>query len=685
MPMPLNPRSADPSVGENAGKPASRCSQTTPAGPSGRTPSVDPSPPIKIVARPALTRTLDRLILAAAAMAALLCLLSPAGHDQLWFLLMADRWRHGVALYGPALFDSNPPLIVWLSAIPLALAAAAHTVGIHLVPALTAHLPSSSLQALRAATTLLQPLSAATLWAKLLVLLALTLTAALSLPPLRRLVPRLDSATHRWLLFAFLTLAAVIPARDFGQRDHLAGLLCLPYILAAATTLLRTPLPSSVASAPILHPPLARTLRLSIALLAALGLALKPQQVLLVIAVELTRLLLWLRTSRHPAPSAHQHAVAASPDSTLNPAVSSHPGRTHTTSHPAHAGRTPIPLFRLEPAVLLLTGLLYLVLIRQLTPAYVTVALPLLHQTYWAIAHLNTLALLREAPQLDLLALTTVALVLWQQSHPVPRSSASQITHTSLQVIASQPQRIAGPHLNPAILLLLAAGVGATLAYHLQATGWYYQQLPALTCFGAALALALLDPLSRLADLPRRLPALAACLSTVAVVLTAFFLRDLLLPGRPIVTSPDPAFFAALPPGTPVAILTTSVEDSMMPIAEHHLLWAQRTNNLWLLPAVLRLEDPHPTPLARSHALTPAQLTALDTRQHRAMLEDLTRWRPTLILVERCQDLRVHCQELEDRHDDLLAWLIRDLALRSLWQRYRPGPTLGDYDSWILR
>ena len=46
-------------------------------------------------------------------------LLPAAGHDQMWLLYAADLVRHGTKLYGLQLFESNPPLIAWISVTPL--------------------------------------------------------------------------------------------------------------------------------------------------------------------------------------------------------------------------------------------------------------------------------------------------------------------------------------------------------------------------------------------------------------------------------------------------------------------------------------------------------------------------------------------------------------------------------------
>jgi len=510
------------------------------------------------------------LILAAAGMAALLALLPAAGHDQLWFLMMAHRWLAGAQLYGPEIFDSNPPGIVWLSVIPVSLA---HTL----------HLPE-------------------TFTAKLVVTIVETATSFLSLFFLRRARP----ATKRYeipaLLFAAIVLFYVVPARDFGQRDQMLAFLILPYILAAAIPYRTAPLT------------LART---TAAILAAVAVCLKPHHALIPIAVELTLLF----TATHS------------------------PLTTRLRN-----------LFRPEPIVLTLLGLTFLVAIHHLTPLYFTAALPIIRDTYWAIGHLSIPALSVEA--IELLILAAISLILYLRTKPR----------------------------DPLITLLLVAATAATLAYFIQGTGWYYQQLPAICLFATALTLQLLDlyatkPLT----LPSWLPKTTAALTVLALALTTYFTGSPFTQDRAFaITSPDPAFFTSLSPNTPVAILTTSVDAAMMPIARYHLTWAQRTNNLWLLPAILRSETP--TAGAPPTRILPSTtITTLDTLQHRWMVEDLTRWHPELILIHRCQQASVHCQELEDRHDDLLAFFQRDPAFAALWQRYTYTGSRGEFDAYTLK
>ncbi len=516
-------------------------------------------------------RTFVFLAWTAAAMAALLAFLPAAGHDQLWFLLMARRWIGGATLYGPEIFDANPPFIVWLSALPVLLAQ-------------SLHLP-------------------ATLVAKTLVLFASLATALFCFRLLSAVWRPVRRGERPALLFAFIVLAFVLPARDLGQRDALAGVLVLPYVLAAARG----------------RSPVSALQRLAATLLASGAFCLKPQDALIAVAVEVMLLVDALGSTR--------------PES----------------------GRIKAVLNRWEILLLLGTGSLYLLAIRVFAPLYLTSALPVIRETYWAIGHLPLWGLFSEGIELLLLIGCVFILVIRYS----PASSATR--------------------------MFMVAGVGALLAYLFQGTGWYYQQLPALTLFGAALGLHLLDMAARRAlHSPAWMPVVIGSLCVLAVVLTTHFMGYPFTTDRAFdLTSPDPAFFRSLPPGTPVAILTTSVDEAMMPVERFGLTWAQRTNNLWLLPAILRSETPPPG-TAPGKRLTPLTLARLRSTQQTWMVEDLNRWRPQLVLVERCQDPAIACQVLEDRHDNLLAWFESDPAFQTLWQRYRYTGTRGRFDAYRL-
>lgn len=533
------------------------------------TPPLPDSTPLRILKR----RNKDIFVIltfAASCMAAMLCLLPAVGHDQLWCLYVAQRLLHGTKIYGPEILESNPPLIMAMLLLPAKLAS------------LTA-LPITALF-------------------KLGVLLLETASAIASLKLLRRLNPAITPAQLWALAFAFVTIFAALPARDFGQRDHLLAILCIPYVLAAAL--------DATPAAFRLNLPA----RLAIGITAGIGLSLKPHHLLVPIAIEAVLLF-------------------------------------------------KIRRLRAEPVAILATCLTYLAAIRLITPQYITDILPILRDTYWAIGHLTFPQLITAAIELHILAALTITLYLQQRRHSP----------------------------SPAIVFFLLAGAASTLAYYLQGTGWYYQQIPALSFFACALAL-LLTQLAHRKNMtaPRWSHTGIAALSILAIALTAHFsgytlTQPLTFPDG-LSNIPDPAFFTTLTPGTPVAILTTVVDDSVPPIRTHNLLWAQRENNLWTLPAILRNEAA-PNSIATappSHRLSPTRLAELSRLQHLWMVEDLTRWHPPLVLVLRCQDPAVSCQILEDRHDDLLAWFSRDPAFREIWQHYHLLRSSGPYDAYQL-
>jgi hypothetical protein len=296
----------------------------------------------------------------------------------------------------------------------------------------------------------------------------------------------------------------------------------------------------------------------------------------------------------------------------------------------------------------------YLLAIHQFAANYLTQVVPVLRDAYWAFGHLNWPQLVAESIQLHILAAMTLAAFFaagWRQTSPL-------------------------------VALLIAAGTAATFAYYLQGTGWYYQQLPALSFFALALTFLAIDAAeSRRLTMPRWAPAAAAALSLLALALTAYFTGYPFTPDRSFpIDTPDPSFFAGLAPGTPVATLTTTVDYTVPPAFKFNLTLAQRYPHLWMLPSILRSEDPQGAP--STHSLSPARVAELDALQHAAMREDFARWHPELVLVERCQDPAVHCQVLEDRHDDLLAWFLRDPGFRDIFAQYHYLRSSGPFDAY---
>lgn len=154
-------------------------------------------------------------------------------HDPAWYVYMAGEWLRGATLYRD-IVDTNPPLIVWLTAPPVALAQ-------------------------------LTGWGAPALFKGYVFVVAL---AALSYSA--RVVRSGWPAVQFPVVCAIVFLSLPFVKEEFGQREHLAVLLTLPYMLAAAP-------PAGVNST---------RAQVWVGIVGALGFAIKPYFVPAWLAVE---------------------------------------------------------------------------------------------------------------------------------------------------------------------------------------------------------------------------------------------------------------------------------------------------------------------------------------------------------------------------------------------------------------
>ncbi len=167
----------------------------------------------------------------------------PLNWDAAWYLEMASQFLEGRRLYVD-LVDINPPLIVWLSTIPVGIAGMTGLSG-----------PVSFLLFVLA-------LFGLSFWLSVRVLAA----GWTDRPEVRR-----------FLLLLLPAVLLLLPTINFGEREHLLMILAMPYLLLAAARLRR-----SVESAPLVSGPTA----VALGAMAGLGVALKPHFVLLPLLVE---------------------------------------------------------------------------------------------------------------------------------------------------------------------------------------------------------------------------------------------------------------------------------------------------------------------------------------------------------------------------------------------------------------
>ena len=183
---------------------------------------------------------------AAAAVLAALCAaaVGPAylNHDAAWYLHMVGVWLDGGTLYR-SVIDTNPPLIVFLTAVPV----------------LAARM-----------LALFEPMAF-----KAFVFVAAGLSTGAALPSIRRLWTTRSSRFLLASVYVFLVLPFV--KDDFGQREHLAIILAAPFILSSAAWAAGRPLRPG-------HDAI-------VGVFGGLGLALKPHLLLGWLAVEACLLL----------------------------------------------------------------------------------------------------------------------------------------------------------------------------------------------------------------------------------------------------------------------------------------------------------------------------------------------------------------------------------------------------------
>lgn len=163
--------------------------------------------------------------------------------DASSYLYWARLWLNGVPLYGPAIQEANPPLIIWISAAPVGIARL---------------LGCSSV-----------------IVAKICCLLACAASALIS----TRLLYRRTNLNAAWVrafgLAVFLLLIS-LPTLDFGQREHLLALLFTPYIVSCLKP-----------SARIARNRSGHFEQIAIGIAAGLAISLKPYHLVTLAAVEM--------------------------------------------------------------------------------------------------------------------------------------------------------------------------------------------------------------------------------------------------------------------------------------------------------------------------------------------------------------------------------------------------------------
>ncbi len=399
-----------------------------------------------------------------------------------------------------------------------------------------------------------------------------------------------------WALTFFLIL--ITQPAEFGQREQLLLVLFMPYLLA-------------VGSGAVLE--LALTERIALGLCAGLAVCFKPQHLLTIVCLELF-VAVYQRSLRRLVSPELLAAIAA--------------------------------------------GLLYVVAVLVVTPAYTTDILPLLQSTYWALGQFTFAAMALHVG----LSLTLVGAVM-----------------TGFWIICRK--RFVLPQMQGA---LLASAAGATLAYFVQHTGWYHQRFTAIALFEITAVWMAVDLLSR------SRPAMLNILPASRPVWIGLSISGLLAFGgaefrahRAVRNTNDMTYeLARYPPGTTVYAFTVSM--SAFPVVlDHRLMWGSRFAHLWMMPAIRANEAPAPDVPHNFKALPPARVAELASLQRRDTAEDLQRTRPEVIFVERCGAPQT-CESYTSGFD-AVSWFSSDAAFARVWSKYAFAKTLDGFDEYVRK
>lgn len=315
-----------------------------------------------------------------------------------------------------------------------------------------------------------------------------------------------------------------------------------------------------------------------------------------------------------------------------------------------------------EPALIALVAgpVVYLVAVRIFNPLYLRDIMPLLMETYWGFNK------------------TWSAMAHTATKHLIAFAAACVL-------FAALRRRL---RIEPFLACLLAAATGSLLAYVQQHKGWYYQLLTLQIFSYFAILILCCDVAERMwlewgARNDRgesRHVRTPICIGlAVLAFLIAVFLRLPHLQPTPYAEAQKirlAAIYSEYPPGTAVDLIAEEPWE-WPEVLDQHKVWASRYMHLWLLPAVVRSQDPLDTD--RAHHLSPAKIAELSSLLRRTVAEDLAHWKPPVVVVEEpCGDPDICPALARIGYSGLLDWFERGGQFRDQWSHYRYQKTVGD-------
>jgi hypothetical protein len=297
---------------------------------------------------------------------------------------------------------------------------------------------------------------------------------------------------------------------------------------------------------------------------------------------------------------------------------------------------------------------IYFLAVRMLTPLYTKQVVPLLLDTYWAYGTSSMLELLLAMKVRLLIAVTLLVM-----------SFFSLRKHPSFKMMA----------------IFAACSVGAWLAYAIQRTDWTYHRYPTWAFSNLAIAGFLLKISQSLLE---RMDSHRVSRSLSVGWLAAAFVAGLgFFPRQVAALRPERSkvyrYLAENKPGTVLVLSTTVIW--MADVVDSKWSWGGRFPCLGFLPALVQNEQGQIGADTPFRHLSPEKLTKVSSIQRTEVAEDLNYFKPSLVMIEHC-DEEHSCQALEGRTFDVLAWFLQDQQFAEAWSHYKRQP--GDPDDFDL-
>jgi hypothetical protein len=320
-----------------------------------------------------------------------------------------------------------------------------------------------------------------------------------------------------------------------------------------------------------------------------------------------------------------------------------------------------------RPALLVIAlgPLLYLCSVWLFNPSYLRDVVPLLLDTYWGLDRPWSVVL-----------------------HGAVKPSVALGTALLLYLMLRRRLRI-----EPFVAVLLAISTGALAAYLQQHKGWSYHVLVFQIFSYLAVAVVCLDIAARMAFERRGIPLLARAkrihtIAPVGVAVLVFVITGKVrLSHMQAIDYPQKekselaSIYSAYPSGTPVDLLAVDAWE-WPEVLEQNKVWSSRYNHLWLLPAIVRSQDPLDPEVA--HHLSAAKIDELSTLLRQTVAEDLDRWHPSVVVVDPCGEVFNICAGLSRAgYSSILDWFNRNPQFRDQWSHYRYQKTVGQMQVYI--